>query len=369
MVRSPDPARAPHALRRQPGPRRRRLLPLAYAAQRSAAIGSPWRLSPNRAVNRTTSAAPRQILDIQDAALVVHLSHFQPAVDATVAARGRRSSTSPRPDLLTLTEEQSQEPTNRGGGPRGSHWLDRRVWYASGGPAAQPTRQRRGCYRANAAAFTAQLATLDAEVEQAWPPAPIETGPGHGASAISPSVAASPGSRSAASPDLEPGARPGLRREFVREHDVRPSMPRRSPARSSPRRSPGRPGPGHQSSVEGISDGRGRRLSRRDARQPCHPRPWTGCREYPLIAARRQLRLRRSGRRRPSRPVGGRRRGRRPARPQRLGKVDPSSRDSASSPAGYQDVEESRKGRGRVEPCAHRLCAWLPSPSRSARPW
>ncbi|MFN8014977.1 MAG: metal ABC transporter substrate-binding protein, partial [Dermatophilaceae bacterium] len=167
---------------------------------------------------------PRQILDIQDAALVVHLSHFQPAVDAAVAAHAAERSldVAEAADLLTLTEEHDH------GAVDPHFWLDPTRLAAVGEAIADRLAQAdpagAAAYRANAAAFTAQLTTLDAEVETGLATCTNrDLVTGHSAFGyFAERYGFTQEPISGLSPDLEPRASDLAHVvEFVREHDVR----------------------------------------------------------------------------------------------------------------------------------------------------
>lgn len=167
---------------------------------------------------------PRQILDIQDAALVVHLSHFQPAVDAAVAAHAAERSldVAEAADLLTLTEEHDH------GAVDPHFWLDPTRLAAVGEAIADRLAQAdpagAAAYRANAAAFTAQLTTLDAELETGLATCTNrDLVTGHSAFGyFAERYGFTQEPISGLSPDLEPRASDLAHVvEFVREHDVR----------------------------------------------------------------------------------------------------------------------------------------------------
>ena len=191
--------------------------PLAYAAQQ---VGGDRvtveTLTKPGGEPHDLELLPRQILDIQDADLVVHLSHFQPAVDAAVAAHAAEHSldVAEAADLLTLTEGHDH------GAVDPHFWLDptRLAAVAQADPAGA------AAYRANAAAFTAQLTTLDAEVETGLATCTNrDLVTGHSAFGyFAERYGFTQEPISGLSPDLEPRASDLAHVvEFVREHDVR----------------------------------------------------------------------------------------------------------------------------------------------------
>ena len=199
--------------------------PLAYAAQQ---VGGDRvtveTLTKPGGEPHDLELLPRQILDIQDAALVVHLSHFQPAVDATVAAHAAERSldVAEAADLLTLTEEHDH------GAVDPHFWLDPTRLAAVGEAIADRLAQAdpagAAAYRANAAAFTAQLTTLDAEVETGLATCTNrDLVTGHSAFGyFAERYGFTQEPISGLSPDLEPRASDLAHVvEFVREHDVR----------------------------------------------------------------------------------------------------------------------------------------------------
>ena len=155
---------APHALRRQPGPRRRRLLPLAYAAQQ---VGGDRvtveTLTKPGGEPHDLELLPRQILDIQDAALVVHLALPARRRCGRRCSRGRAF---PRRRRGRGPAHPDRGTRPRGGGPALLARPDASgaVGEAIADRLAQADPAGAAAYRANAAAFTAQLTTLDAEV-------------------------------------------------------------------------------------------------------------------------------------------------------------------------------------------------------------
>ena len=225
--------------------------PLAYAAQQ---VGrdrvTVETLTKPGGEPHDLELLPRQILDIQDADLVVHLSHFQPAVDAAVAAHAAERSldVAEAADLLTLTEGHDH-------GAVGPHfWLDPTRLAAVGEAIADRLAQAdpagAAAYRANAAAFTAQLTTLDAEVETGLATCTNrDLVTGHSAFGyFAERYGFTQEPISGLSPDLEPRASDLAHVvEFVREHDVRTIYAGR--ASNATTSSPGRPGPGSQSST------------------------------------------------------------------------------------------------------------------------
>ena len=199
--------------------------PLAYAAQQ---VGGDRvtveTLTKPGGEPHDLELLPRQILDIQDAALVVHLSHFQPAVDAAVAAHAAERSldVAEAADLLTLTEEHDH------GAVDPHFWLDPTRLAAVGEAIADRLAQSdpagAAAYRANAAAFTAQLTTLDAEVETGLATCTNrDLVTGHSAFGyFAERYGFTQEPISGLSPDLEPRASDLAHVvEFVREHDVR----------------------------------------------------------------------------------------------------------------------------------------------------
>lgn len=199
--------------------------PLAYAAQQ---VGGDRvtveTLTKPGGEPHDLELLPRQILDIQDAALVVHLSHFQPAVDAAVAAHAAERSldVAEAADLLTLTEEHDH------GAVDPHFWLDPTRLAAVGEAIADRLAQAdpagAAAYRANAAAFTAQLTTLDAEVETGLATCTNrDLVTGHSAFGyFAERYGFTQEPISGLSPDLEPRASDLAHVvEFVREHDVR----------------------------------------------------------------------------------------------------------------------------------------------------
>ena len=199
--------------------------PLAYAAQQ---VGGDRvtveTLTKPGGEPHDLELLPRQILDIQDAALVVHLSHFQPAVDAAVAAHAAEHSldVAESADLLTLTEEHDH------GAVDPHFWLDPTRLAAVGEAIADRLAQAdpagAAAYRANAAAFTAQLTTLDAEVETGLATCTNrDLVTGHSAFGyFAERYGFTQEPISGLSPDLEPRASDLAHVvEFVREHDVR----------------------------------------------------------------------------------------------------------------------------------------------------
>ena len=199
--------------------------PLAYAAQQ---VGGDRvtveTLTKPGGEPHDLELLPRQILDIQDAALVVHLSHFQPAVDAAVAAHAAERSldVAEAADLLTLTEEHDH------GAVDPHFWLDptrlAAVGEAIADRLAQADPASAAAYRANAAAFTAQLTTLDAEVETGLATCTNrDLVTGHSAFGyFAERYGFTQEPISGLSPDLEPRASDLAHVvEFVREHDVR----------------------------------------------------------------------------------------------------------------------------------------------------
>jgi zinc transport system substrate-binding protein len=199
--------------------------PLAYAAQQ---VGGDRvtveTLTKPGGEPHDLELLPRQILDIQDAALVVHLSHFQPAVDAAVAAHAAERSldVAKAADLLTLTEEHDH------GAVDPHFWLDPTRLAAVGEAIADRLAQAdpagAAAYRANAAAFTAQLTTLDAEVETGLATCTNrDLVTGHSAFGyFAERYGFTQEPISGLSPDLEPRASDLAHVvEFVREHDVR----------------------------------------------------------------------------------------------------------------------------------------------------
>ena len=199
--------------------------PLAYAAQQ---VGGDRvtveTLTKPGGEPHDLELLPRQILDIQDAALVVHLSHFQPAVDAAVAAHAAERSldVAEAADLLTLTEGHDH------GAVDPHFWLDPTRLAAVGEAIADRLAQSdpagAAAYRANAAAFTAQLTTLDAEVETGLATCTNrDLVTGHSAFGyFAERYGFTQEPISGLSPDLEPRASDLAHVvEFVREHDVR----------------------------------------------------------------------------------------------------------------------------------------------------
>ena len=199
--------------------------PLAYAAQQ---VGGDRvtveTLTKPGGEPHDLELLPRQILDIQDAALVVHLSHFQPAVDAAVAAHAAERSldVAEAADLLTLTEEHDH------GAVDPHFWLDPTRLAAVGEAIADRLAQAdpagAAAYRANAASFTAQLTTLDAEVETGLATCTNrDLVTGHSAFGyFAERYGFTQEPISGLSPDLEPRASDLAHVvEFVREHDVR----------------------------------------------------------------------------------------------------------------------------------------------------
>ena len=199
--------------------------PLAYAAQQ---VGGDRvtveTLTKPGGEPHDLELLPRQILDIQDADLVVHLSHFQPAVDAAVAAHAAERSldVAEAADLLTLTEEHDH------GAVDPHFWLDPTRLAAVGEAIADRLAQSdpagAAAYRANAAAFTAQLTTLDAEVETGLATCTNrDLVTGHSAFGyFAERYGFTQEPISGLSPDLEPRASDLAHVvEFVREHDVR----------------------------------------------------------------------------------------------------------------------------------------------------
>ncbi len=199
--------------------------PLAYAAQQ---VGGDRvtveTLTKPGGEPHDLELLPRQILDIQDAALVVHLSHFQPAVDAAVAAHAAERSldVAKAADLLTLTEEHDH------GAVDPHFWLDPTRLAAVGEAIADRLAQAdpagAAAYRANAAAFTAQLTTLDAELETGLATCTNrDLVTGHSAFGyFAERYGFTQEPISGLSPDLEPRASDLAHVvEFVREHDVR----------------------------------------------------------------------------------------------------------------------------------------------------
>ena len=199
--------------------------PLAYAAQQ---VGrdrvTVETLTKPGGEPHDLELLPRQILDIQDAALVVHLSHFQPAVDAAVAAHAAERSldVAEAADLLTLTEGHDH------GAVDPHFWLDPTRLAAVGEAIADRLAQAdpagAAAYRANAAAFTAQLTTLDAEVETGLATCTNrDLVTGHSAFGyFAERYGFTQEPISGLSPDLEPRASDLAHVvEFVREHDVR----------------------------------------------------------------------------------------------------------------------------------------------------
>lgn len=220
--------------------------PLAYAAQQ---VGGDRvtveTLTKPGGEPHDLELLPRQILDIQDAALVVHLSHFQPAVDAAVAAHAAERSldVAEAADLLTLTEEhdhgaghgdgheadaQAADDGHHHGAVDPHFWLDPTRLAAVGEAIADRLAQAdpagAAAYRANAAAFTAQLTTLDAEVETGLATCTNrDLVTGHSAFGyFAERYGFTQEPISGLSPDLEPRASDLAHVvEFVREHDVR----------------------------------------------------------------------------------------------------------------------------------------------------
>ena len=199
--------------------------PLAYAAQQ---VGGDRvtveTLTKPGGEPHDLELLPRQILDIQDAALVVHLSHFQPAVDAAVAAHAAERSldVAKAADLLTLTEGHDH------GAVDPHFWLDPTRLAAVGEAIADRLAQSdpagAAAYRANAAAFTAQLTTLDAELETGLATCTNrDLVTGHSAFGyFAERYGFTQEPISGLSPDLEPRASDLAHVvEFVREHDVR----------------------------------------------------------------------------------------------------------------------------------------------------
>jgi len=199
--------------------------PLAYAAQQ---VGGDRvtveTLTKPGGEPHDLELLPRQILDIQDADLVVHLSHFQPAVDAAVAAHAAERSldVAEAADLLTLTEEHDH------GAVDPHFWLDPTRLAAVGEAIADRLAQAdpagAAAYRANAAAFTAQLTTLDAELETGLATCTNrDLVTGHSAFGyFAERYGFTQEPISGLSPDLEPRASDLAHVvEFVREHDVR----------------------------------------------------------------------------------------------------------------------------------------------------
>lgn len=199
--------------------------PLAYAAQQ---VGGDRvtveTLTKPGGEPHDLELLPRQILDIQDAALVVHLSHFQPAVDAAVAAHAAEHSldVAEAEDLLTLPEGHDH------GAVDPHFWLDPTRLAAVGEAIADRLAQSdpagAAAYRANAAAFTAQLTTLDAEVETGLATCTNrDLVTGHSAFGyFAERYGFTQEPISGLSPDLEPRASDLAHVvEFVREHDVR----------------------------------------------------------------------------------------------------------------------------------------------------
>lgn len=199
--------------------------PLAYAAQQ---VGGDRvtveTLTKPGGEPHDLELLPRQILDIQDADLVVHLSHFQPAVDAAVAAHAAERSldVAEAADLLTLTEGHDH------GAVDPHFWLDPTRLAAVGEAIADRLAQAdpagAAAYRANAAAFTAQLTTLDAELETGLATCTNrDLVTGHSAFGyFAERYGFTQEPISGLSPDLEPRASDLAHVvEFVREHDVR----------------------------------------------------------------------------------------------------------------------------------------------------
>ncbi|MCA0323748.1 MAG: metal ABC transporter substrate-binding protein [Actinobacteria bacterium] len=199
--------------------------PLAYAAQQ---VGGDRvtveTLTKPGGEPHDLELLPRQILDIQDAALVVHLSHFQPAVDAALAAHAAERSldVAEAADLLTLTEGHDH------GAVDPHFWLDPTRLAAVGEAIADRLAQAdpagATAYRANAAAFTAQLTTLDAELETGLATCTNrDLVTGHSAFGyFAERYGFTQEPISGLSPDLEPRASDLAHVvEFVREHDVR----------------------------------------------------------------------------------------------------------------------------------------------------
>ena len=125
---------------------------------------------------------PRQILDLQRADVTVYLAHFQPAVDAAVAAHAKRSAfdVTEAADLMTLeqdhadTDHAEHEQADHGhdddhdhdhGGTDPHFWLDPiRYGDVASAIAAQLTAADPAgatAYQAGAQAFTKRLADLD----------------------------------------------------------------------------------------------------------------------------------------------------------------------------------------------------------------
>jgi len=199
--------------------------PLAYAAQQ---VGGDRvtveTLTKPGGEPHDLELLPRQILDMQDADLVVHLSHFQPAVDAAVAAHAAERSldVAEAADLLTLTEGHDH------GAVDPHFWLDPTRLAAVGEAIADRLAQAdpagATAYRANAAAFTAQLTTLDAELETGLATCTNrDLVTGHSAFGyFAERYGFTQEPISGLSPDLEPRASDLAHVvEFVREHDVR----------------------------------------------------------------------------------------------------------------------------------------------------
>ena len=149
----------------------------------SAAVPQPaHRRRPVTVTNLTKPGAephdvelnPRQVGQISDAALVVYLNGFQPAVDEAVEqeAKDRAFDAGSVVELLPIAERPRRGAGRgaRGGGRRqgparlarpGAVRHDRRRSWASGWPACDPAHA--ADYRARAAAVHAELDTLNAE--------------------------------------------------------------------------------------------------------------------------------------------------------------------------------------------------------------
>lgn len=199
--------------------------PLAYAAQQ---VGGDRvtveTLTKPGGEPHDLELLPRQVLELQQSDLAIYLPHFQPAVDAAVAAHAAERSldVAEAADLLTLTEEHDH------GAVDPHFWLDPTRLAAVGEAIADRLAQAdpagAAAYRANAAAFTAQLTTLDAEVETGLATCTNrDLVTGHSAFGyFAERYGFTQEPISGLSPDLEPRASDLAHVvEFVREHDVR----------------------------------------------------------------------------------------------------------------------------------------------------
>jgi zinc transport system substrate-binding protein len=144
--------------------------PLQWAAQRvagpQAAVDS---LTKPGAEPHDLELTPRSVAAVADADLVVYLRGFQPAVDDAVnrEAGGRGFDVSPSADLnLTYTPiENGEEHTDEKGARDPHFWLDplrlAAVADALGARLAKLDPAHASLYRANSAALTRKLETLD----------------------------------------------------------------------------------------------------------------------------------------------------------------------------------------------------------------